>query len=924
MKSLLLCLLLVMGSAHVLAEDVFQNPDKVYLHLDRHLYAQGDTVWIKGYALHRGNNTPSDNSYALHVQMLDERGKEVHSYKMLIVDGMAQGQIHISSVLAPGFYQLIAHTGYMKNFDQRFFYKTTIEVRKPFRHSTMSVLFDKSAYQVGETAMVTFTMLNKNKVPIGGGRFVCDYLEGDEPPKRKSLHCYDDGTVTVPFYITAGSYAQMPMLELSYYETPGDEHPLTQEVYVPMYNDEIHLDFYPEGGDLIQGINSKVAFKATDVRGAQLDVTFDVFEDGKKICSASSMHEGMGMCTFLPKQAEYTVKITSSQGGETIYDFPKVKDRGYNLSLLSQTEESVRLRVSQNYGMIKSCQLWISHCDSLWGVKSFVVEGTHQLVISKADLPHGIVTFTLSDENNKPQAERLVYVDSDVSSLSIDLAQSVFESRQKVDFSLALDRPKVAQLSFAVVDSTYANSPNLSSATIKAYAELESELKGRINNPNQYLGHSRSVANKRDLLLLTHGWRRFEWIDNEKVLSHLKVHDFNRVVGQVTRLKRPYANAKMSAFMLGKTVVSTEFEADEQGRFYIDPIYESRIDQNILIMSRSRRGNKGVTLKLTVTDTLLFSSVIQNNKYNLLPVLHTNDFTNRDKQSTTVEQPFMSYESILLNEFEVSADKKELGMSDYFKVADDVALGKDLKEASSFYWLLSQFSNRIDGNVSGFEGVYKKDEANMGLQDNNETDGMDRIRIATYDCLDRKDVIYLPDGGCVSIYKEDLSLIFDEINTPAAMIYVNGEPWGYEAAPLSYLKTSDIASIAIMDGAKGYDHFGIEAYYGAIIVETYDKNIVDQYKLHLSHAIFGNFINARQFAKTRYDIKGKSNTLGDDNRVTLHWEPLLETDENGQAKVSFYTGDIPGKKQIIVQGFDDEGNLYYETVSFMVKDILKR
>lgn len=65
-------------------------------------------------------------------------------------------------------------------------------------------------------------------------------------------------------------------------------------------------------------------------------------------------------------------------------------------------------------------------------------------------------------------------------------------------------------------------------------------------------------------------------------------------------------------------------------------------------------------------------------------------------------------------------------------------------------------------------------------------------------------------------------------------------------------------------------------------------------------------------------------TSGDDTRVTLYWEPMLQTDENGKAEVSFYTGDIPGKKQVIVQGFDAEGNLYYQTGSFVVKDVLER
>lgn len=907
MKTILaLIVTLLMVTANTHAEDTFSNPDKVYLQLDRSLYAQGDTVWIKGYAMHRGSNQPSNNSHSLHVQMLDEQGREVHNYKLLIVDGMAVGQIPLSSVMAPGYYQLIAHTGYMKNFDRRFCYSTKIEVRKPVRQSTISVMYDKPSYRVGETANVTFTMLDKNKTPIPDARFVCDYIEGDASPKRKRLRCHQDGTVRIPFPISAGSHAQMPRLKLSYYETPGDKHPLIQEVYVPMHNDNISVEFFPEGGDLIQGIASKVAFKATDVRGVAVEVSVDVFEDGQKILTSSTVHQGMGVCSFVPKQAKYTAVVTSLAGAETHCDLPEVKGSGYTLALMGQTEDEITLCVKHNMTENKPCQLWISYCDSLWNVKSFVAEQMTKLTIDKYDFPQGIVTFTLSDENNQPRAERLVYIDMETPSVEINVSQEVFGPRQKVQVMMALDMPSVAQLSYAVVDSTLATSPKINPTSIKAYAQFESELQGRIDNPNQYLGHGTKVAQKRDLLLLTHGWRRFEWVDNEKALTNRELHNFNRVTGQVTRLRLPYSNAQMSALTMGKSFTYSTFEADDHGAFYFEPIYRARTDQDILLMSRSRRGNRGVTLKLADTDTVLFSSFAEDNKDNLLPVLQSSGFVTRQNNPTTVEQAFMSFQNVMLDEFVVSADKKEWGMDYFFKIADDVALGKDLEETKSFYWLLNQFSNLI---LDGSDGTGGYD--------------MNRVKVKTIDCLDRDDMVYMVDGTCVFVHQEDLNIIFGGFNPPAAMIYVNGDPWGYEIAPLDYFKLSDIASIAIMDGAKGYRHFGIEAYYGAIMVETYDKSLVNEYKLHLSHAVFGNFVQAREFSKQQYDISEESHTGADDKRVTLHWEPLLETDLNGEAEVSFFTSDIPGKKQIIVQGLDYEGNLYYQTASFYVEDIYK-
>ncbi len=900
MKNLITTLLTLAVFCALNAQSTFHNPDKVYLHLDRNLYAQGDTIWIKGYAMERGSNKPSDKSHSIHVQMLDEVGQQVGAYKLLNVDGVAQGQIPISSVIAPGFYQLIAHTGYMKNFDQRFFFKTSIEVRRTVRKKTMRLQFDQAQYKDGDTAKVTFTMLDQQEMPVGDARFICDYRRGEELIKRHRYRCYDDGTLEMPIVLETGEEKALPKLRLSYFEEVGDEHPIIQEVAIPMRSENVRLEFFPEGGDLIQGLFSKVAFKATDSRGLPVDVGLDLYEEDKKIAQIKSVHQGMGIMPFTPKEKTYSVRISSHESIDSVYQLPKVKSKGYTLSLNAQNEEAVILGISHNYEDERLCKLWISYCDSLLEVKELNVRAKSQFEWSKKNLPEGIVTFTLS-ENDVPQAERLVYIDKPDSKLTLDVSGTLYEPRQMVELTLNTNNQTKAMLSYAVVDSLLSNSPKLFPANIKAYAQFESELKGQIINPNQYLGSDRSTANKRDLLLVTHGWRRFEWIANEKSLRTMKVYDFNRVKGQVTRLRKPYANAKISAYMLGETILYSEFESDDQGRFYIDPVYKERIDQNLLIMSRNRKGRRGITLRLNDTDTLLFSSVVTNNSNNLLAIHQYNTKSEEVRQPVLFNESFLLDDPIWLKEFEVSAQKKELDMADYFKSAEDVAYGKDLEDASSFYWMVQQFSNIV-----------------------NEADNGYRLRVKTND-VDRPHVQVFIDEGLVDlVYGFELDVLYGGINCKSAMIYVNGKPWGYDVAPLDYLKASDISSIAILDGIKGEELFGIEAYYGAIMVETYDKNIVNQHKLHNSHAVFGNFVRARQFTKPIYETQEQIKTIGDDNRITLHWEALLETDENGKAEVSFYTGDIPGKKQIVVQGFDEEGNLYYQTGSFMVKDVLER
>jgi hypothetical protein len=55
-----------------------------------------------------------------------------------------------------------------------------------------------------------------------------------------------------------------------------------------------------------------------------------------------------------------------------------------------------------------------------------------------------------------------------------------------------------------------------------------------------------------------------------------------------------------------------------------------------------------------------------------------------------------------------------------------------------------------------------------------------------------------------------------------------------------------------------------------------------------------------------------------DLRSTIHWEPNITTDANGEAIVSFYTADKPSIYTIIMEGTDMNGNLGYKTEKIII------
>lgn len=57
-----------------------------------------------------------------------------------------------------------------------------------------------------------------------------------------------------------------------------------------------------------------------------------------------------------------------------------------------------------------------------------------------------------------------------------------------------------------------------------------------------------------------------------------------------------------------------------------------------------------------------------------------------------------------------------------------------------------------------------------------------------------------------------------------------------------------------------------------------------------------------------------------DYRYQLYWNPFLRLDEKGKAAFTFYTGDNPGKYQVVVEGFAKDGSMRRGTYVFEVKE----
>jgi len=891
MKNACYILLFLIVSLNVKAQtpdstDFSRLPDKVYMHLDKNLYTTGDTIWAKAYAFHRNNLNLSDNSYSLHIQLLSQDGAEMGTYKMLMVKGMGYGQIPLSNKVKPGFYQIIAHTGHMKNFSRKFFYKSTIEVRAKTAQMTIKSYFDKDEYRIGDTAKLTFRVYDEFQMLVPKHRFHYDLVYQEKSLERGSLKCNEQGTVTAFFPIEKGTKSNPPCLNLSYYDTHNYEDAIEQQVYIPMVREVLHIDFFPEGGDLIKGIPSKVAFKGVDALGEAVAIEGILEEDGRPIMNVNTLYEGMGFFTIMPSEASYTFRVTKPQGIDSVYTLPEAIMTGYHLMFVKQDESSVYLRVDHNYGVPQNVKVWISQYDNFLDLYNLEVEGSRYFAIPKDALPQGLVTFTLTDDKDVPMSERLVFIPDEENGIKVSTPQDIYSQRKKVEVSLALDNPKAkAHLSVAVVDSVLGSSPYVEADNIKSYALLRSELRGDIKNINSYLGSDRASQGRCDLLVMTHGWRRYSWIRNQEQLDSVTMLDFNVVSGTVMRFRKPEVKAQMTVFAVGDFTNYIDFETNEKGQFKITPSYEDRASQKILLMAKSAKGKGNVNISVFNTDTIFFGQIAAENKDNIKPLVYAYDYYVDEEDEEEDVSPFFSYESKMLQELVVYGERQDL-KTEEGAIPEAVAAfaagslsGEDLVEGYSFGDFVEQASHRA---------VYDRSIGRVTVRNRGESGSSDAM--SSFDT---------------------------EIG---AEIYVNDMPWGKDVGSLDFLTKDDIAEIVVLDPDGASQLYGAEGDYGVILVSTYsdDFNAKEQV-MNRNMAIFGRFIDSKEYYKQAYETKEQDSLVVVDNRITLHWEPFVETDENGMASFDFYTDDISGTKQIIVQGIDDDGHLYYQTKDFEVQ-----
>jgi hypothetical protein len=297
--------------------------------------------------------------------------------------------------------------------------------------------------------------------------------------------------------------------------------------------DKINVSFYPEGGSLITGTDSKVAFKATDKQGRSIDVTGKVLNaKGEEIAAFNTQHDGMGAFPVYSDGKKCTAKIFFD-GSETKFDLPAAEPSGYVMTAFSLSTKNLRLMIQKSPGLAETDSLaLVLTCRGKildFNILAVKDEGT-MFSYKKESLPAGVCQFTLYDAEGRIRCERLVFIQPTIKpTLQIQTDKSSYQPYEKIKLAIESENSGVkalgSSISLAVRDGENSNFGNSDNGNIATNLLLSSDLKGYIENPAWYFADSTTERLLGlDLLMMTQGWRRYSWKRMEGVEPFTSKH----------------------------------------------------------------------------------------------------------------------------------------------------------------------------------------------------------------------------------------------------------------------------------------------------------------------------------------------------------------------------------------------------------------
>lgn len=544
---LLLCLTLLFYSLLGFS----QSRESTYLQTNKQVFETGEDLWFSATILNAQSLKLSLKSETLYVKLIREADEaEIYRELFEISSGFVEGHLLLPDTLQTGRYNLVAYTPYSVIPSEPIKSFKPIEIReRVIPPLLITAGFDKPFYESGEQLQATYKVQHRDGSAAANAEADIALYQYLKRRKRKKLQTDSLGQLQVSFDLPE----ELDQLQLNNNVREDDGHNGALLLSVPVdLTKKVQFNLMPEGGHLVNGMVSKVAFKAVDINGQPFEVKLGlvVNAQGDSVASFATEHAGMGAFYFNPKPNEqYFAKIVSPQV-DSLYQLPETKTQGIQLSLQRKSKSELWFALKKTSNIPDdSVTLTISQRGVLqWQGKTFL-EGAGKLVkVPIQAMSQGIVAATLSNSTGVI-AERLVYINEDKRlNITTSLSKENFTVKEKAKLDIKVTdnagNPVQTAFGLSLVDEAY-KSP-FPEQHILSYYLLRTELRGNVFEPAYYFDKENPNASAHlDLLMLTQGWRAYEW--NADVFPQNELPAFPEIIyAEVKVAKSEKASRELS------------------------------------------------------------------------------------------------------------------------------------------------------------------------------------------------------------------------------------------------------------------------------------------------------------------------------------------------------------------------------------------
>jgi hypothetical protein len=625
-------------------------------------------------------------------------------------------------------------------------------------------------------------------------------------------------------------------------------------------NPSLDVQFFPEGGNLLEGVRTKIGFKVVDSKGNSLDFSGAIVNQSRDtIVKFKTLKFGMGNFLFKPEANQtYTAVLINKKNQSFTFDFVEIKKLGYSLMVNDIDNDRIKIIVNNPEGILTT-QLFIHTRHS---IKVSEIKTTREkiaaFIVDKNKLGAGISHITILDQEGLPVCERL-YFKKPSNNLILNSAvdQKEYSIRRRVQLNIENKQSLDGNISISVFRGDSINS----NQNIVNYLFLESDLIGKVESPEYYFSDEMGVDQAADNLMLTQGWRRFNWesiVENKPIVKFLPEIKGHLIQGQILdENNKPVKNkvgylatpgkkirlyvsksdtAGIVRFQMkdfqetGKIIAQTNYELDSLSHIEIEKPYSKEY---------ATWNFTELQLNNSIEDELIERSV-----------------------GMQVQDAF--YEDETYFQFK----KMDTDSIPFYGEADEIYLLDD-------YTRFPVFEEVIREYVKGVWVRKKKDDYRFMV--------IDKVKNELF----RDNPLTLLDG--VPIFDINKVLQIDPLKIKKLEVMTRR----YFLGPL---ELNGIISLSTYNGDLG----GIE---------------LDPRSVTLDYE---GLQSQREFYSPRYTTPDLRGSRLPDQRHQLYWNPNVKLIDGEVNSINFYTSDVEGNFFIAIEGLSNNGLPGYSSTSFKV------